>query len=339
METSVASVAEGLGGRLTERATLSLFVPAAIFWAGGVATLLLHGSAGFWGWGLVNLTTVDVTGLQNQILTLFNFTTFEKFHQYLPAIGLVVSSALAVDRFVLPALRWIEGYLPAWLDFVRRPLVRRQQQRVESDRRKRDCLKKEKNFDDHVYESGRDIGQLDRRLEILIPGRALDVMPTELGNILRAAETRPRDKYGLDAIVCWPRLWLVLPESATKELTAARADLDTAIRTGLWGGLFLVWSIWVWWAVPVAVLVIFFAYRGALEAAATYGKLLESAFDMYRMTLFEKAGWSPPGKQLAEEIAHGEALTKYFWNRPSDTRPVTENPPESPKTIETPDTV
>jgi hypothetical protein len=162
-------------------------------------------------------------------------------------------------------------------------------------------------------------------------------MPTELGNILRAAETRPTDKYGLDVIVCWPRLWLVLPESATAELAAARSDLDSAIRTGLWGGLYLVWAIWVWWAMPIAVLVIFLAYQSAVGAAATYGKLVESAFDMYRMTLFEKAGWSPP--QPATEIADGEALTKYFWRRPSKSPPATESPPESATTIQTPNTV
>src|SRR3954451_16166532 len=131
------SVAEGLAGRLTERATLALFVPAAIFWAGGIATLLLHGHAGFWGWGLANVTAVDVTGLQNQILTLFNPFDFQKF---VPAIGIVLFSALVVDRFVLPVLRWIEGYLPTWLTPVRQALVKRRQRQLERDRREYDRL-------------------------------------------------------------------------------------------------------------------------------------------------------------------------------------------------------
>jgi hypothetical protein len=332
MFTSVAeaSVAEGLGGRLTDRVTLALFVPAAIFWAGGVATLLLNGHAGLWGWGLANLA-VDVTGLQNEILKQFNLSGVK---QYLLVIGIVFLSALAVDRFVLPALQWTEGYLPTWLTSVRQALVKRRQRQLERDRRTYDRLAAK--YKRHSDAERSEYWELNRRLELRTPGTARDLMPTELGNILRAAETRPKDKYGLDVIVCWPRLWLVLPESATKELAAARANLDTAIRIGLWGGLFLVWSIWVWWAVPVAVLVIFLAYRSAVGAAVSYGNFIESAFDMYRMTLYEKAGWSPPGKLLAEEIAHGEALTSYFWRRPSRILLVTEKPAESQKTLDTP---
>jgi hypothetical protein len=329
------SVAEGLGGRLTERATLALFLPAAIFWAGGIATLALHGHAGFWGWGLVNLAAVDVTGLQNQIQNQVQrlFNPFD-IQQILLVIGIVFFSALAVDHFVLPALQWTEGYLPTWLTPARQALVKRRQRQLERDRRRYSCLAA--TYKVHSYAERSEYGELDRRLELRTPGTARDLMPTELGNILRAAETRPKDRYGLDVIVCWPRLWLVLPESAINELTAARADLDTAIRVGLWGGLFLIWSIWAWWAVPVAALVIFLAYRSAVGAAVKYGKLIESAFDMYRMTLYEKAGWSPPGKVRAEEIAHGKALTAYFWRRPSGTVSATENLPESQEILDTP---
>jgi hypothetical protein len=217
---------------------------------------------------------------------------------------------------------------------VRHALVKRQQRQLEDDRRKHDCLKE--TFDVHSHVERSKYERLDRRLEIQTPGRESDLMPTELGNILRAAETRPKEKYGLDVIACWPRLWLVLPESATRDLIAARAELDAAVRMSIWGGLFLIWSIWAWWAVPIGACVILIGYRIALESATFYGTLIESAFDMYRLELFNKAGWSPPGKDPSEELAYGEALSLYFWRRPDSPPPESKYAPDSGPPLESP---
>lgn len=307
------SMAEGLGGRLTERATLALLVPAAVFWGGGLAALYWHGNAGLWGWGLASLVTDQPERLQDQVPRLFKLSSFE---QFLAVVGVVVTSAFAVDRFVLPTLRWAEGYLPDWLGGLRRTLVKRQHRRITRDKRKLEELAVRFDSllsDPLLYRDLSSYRTLDRRLEVRTPSGEL--MPTDLGNILRAAETRPLDKYGLDVLVCWPRLWLLLPESATKDLTAARASLDASVRTCLWGLLFLVWSVWAWWAVPAGVATVLLAYRSAMAAAGTYGSLVESAFDVYRLDLYKKAGWSEPPKSIAEQIEWGKKLTKYFWRR------------------------
>jgi hypothetical protein len=51
---------------------------------------------------------------------------------------------------------------------------------------------------------------------LLIPSEKAQRLPTRLCNLLHAIELRPQEKYGLDIFVCWPRLWLVLPESVKK---------------------------------------------------------------------------------------------------------------------------
>src|SRR5262249_8893760 len=56
-------------------------------------------------------------------------------------------------------------------------------------------------------------------------------LPTRLGNALRAAESYPGDKerWGLDAAFWWPRLYLILPDSARNQVDDARAALDQLV--------------------------------------------------------------------------------------------------------------
>jgi hypothetical protein len=87
-------------------------------------------------------------------------------------------------------------------------------------------------------------------------------LPMELGNILRAAESLPGKKYGLEAVNCWPHLWLLLPEPVQKELTEARANLDTVVRICFWGILTtIVWTYFTFLALPAGLFITFMACR------------------------------------------------------------------------------
>src|SRR4051794_24028680 len=112
-----SSMAGGLSDRLTEGASLRILAPAFAFWVGGFAALHYGGESGVLGWGLANLVGSEPQWLPNELLRLFSLDAFE---QFVVIIGILVPSALAVDQLVLPVLRWLEGYLPRWLDFLRR---------------------------------------------------------------------------------------------------------------------------------------------------------------------------------------------------------------------------
>ena len=113
-------------------------------------------------------------------------------------------------------------------------------------------------------------------------------MPTRAGNILRAAETRPRDRYGLETVLCWPRLWLVLPDDARQEVISARSALYLAVQAWLAGIVFCVWVFWAWWAVPLGLAVaIGVYYLRILGASETYGDLIGSCYDVHRSKLYE----------------------------------------------------
>ncbi|MCY7392227.1 MAG: hypothetical protein LH647_12305 [Leptolyngbyaceae cyanobacterium CAN_BIN12] len=152
-----------------------------------------------------------------------------------------------------------------------------------------------------------------------MPEANADLMPTRLGNILRAAEHKPLAKYGLDAIVCWSRLWLLLPDAVKKDLQAARADLNTAARVWLWSLLFCGWafvgvSLWAAWSLLFGLLSAWFAYGWALDAASTYGELIEAAFDLHRHLLYQSSRWNLPADPAIEHRV-GQELTQYLRRR------------------------
>jgi hypothetical protein len=55
------------------------------------------------------------------------------------------------------------------------------------------------------------------------------------------------------------------------------------------------------------------AYRWMVQAARTYGDLIEAAFDLYRLQLYQALRWPLPSTPK-EELAGGQALTEYLWH-------------------------
>jgi len=150
-------------------------------------------------------------------------------------------------------------------------------------------------------------------------------MPTRLGNVLRTAETRPRIKHGLDSVLCWPRLWLVLPDQARADVDSARSSLDGGAALFLWGLLFCVWGAFNLLAVVAGLATALYSYRSMLGAAKVYGELLDSAYDLYRVKLYIALGWPLPknphddreqGKRLSQYLLRGsdEPVPVFGWN-------------------------
>ncbi|WP_239396834.1 hypothetical protein, partial [Frankia sp. CiP3] len=137
-------------------------------------------------------------------------------------------------------------------------------------------------------------------------------LPTPIGNILRAAERRPADKYGLDVIVVWPHLWLILPEDARVELRAAGSSLNASVAAAIWGVLFCVFAAFTWLAIPiglgVAAVAVGVATPGRAEA---FGDLVEAAFDLHRTAVYRQLRWPLPATPKDEHLS-GRQLTAYL---------------------------
>ncbi len=219
--------------------------------------------------------------------------------------------AAVVKNFDVVALRLLEGYhWPVWLKSWW--MKRQDAWWIDNARHRFDMLAEKASREPKslMPEERRELAELDRKLMYLPDeGKRL---PTQLGNILRTAEMRPREKYGLDAFVCFPRLWLLMPKEATAELSHAREILDTATHVWMWSFLFIFWGFLALWTVPAGLILTCLAHRWLLDAAETYGQLVESSFDVYRPLLYQSLRWRLPAN-AEEEHREGERLTAYLW--------------------------
>jgi hypothetical protein len=161
-----------------------------------------------------------------------------------------------------------------------------------------------------------------------------DIMPTRLGNILRVAERYPHERYGLDAVLTWPRLFPLLPDGLTAALTAARAEIEFhltisaltsffAATAGAWlaavhGPTWL--FLTCYWAGAATA---WLTYRGALAPARLYGEHVRVAFDLYRQELLTHLGI-----EGGDEREQWTRLNQFWYrNIPMDT-PLLSEPEE-----------
>ncbi len=291
----LGEVAEEVGGKLTERWG-AVVAPAVLFWSAGLgAWVATHGRC----------VLKDISG----------WTAGEQLALGIGAGAVVLASAVVVWAFETPVLQALEGYLPAWIPFVRWK-QRRMDQRI--------ARMFDRQQELHLQGSASaERTALDAWLRH-VPTDIAHRMPTRLGNVLRAAERRPFDKYGLDAVTCWSRLWLVMPADSRAEIESARASLDLGVRLLIWSALFAIWSVWWPWAVLAGAIGIWISYRWALRGAMTYGDLVEAAYDVHRFELYRALRFPLP-RNTEDEPTDGKRLTQYLalgvTSQPVDLEP------------------
>ncbi|GAB4085956.1 hypothetical protein GCM10028784_25860 [Myceligenerans cantabricum] len=283
-----------LGGKVAERYSELLLSPALGFWFGGMLAYAYargwRSVADFW------MTDLGEASIVIQVSVAVG------------ALLLVAGSAKVVEWFTPPMLRLLEGYWPARADRIASWLVGRRRRRIDRDAAKwRDLYRCRET---HTVSEAREFRRINTRRSMVPPSPG-DRMPTGVGDVLRAMEARPRHRYGLDAVICFPHLWSVLPEHVRADLAGARRQVDDATRLICWSILFSVWMPLAWWALIPAALGALVGYRSALASAQELSTLVQSAFDLYRGLLYDAVGAERPKSHKAE-LAAGTALTAWF---------------------------
>ncbi|MFB6934047.1 hypothetical protein PGH47_26360 [Streptomyces sp. HUAS 31] len=208
---------------------------------------------------------------------------------------------LLLQPFQVRAVRVLEGYWDRW------PLTSRLASLMIEVQRKR-WRALSRRADTGVRGGGARRVQADvqRRLAARPPEDVL--MPTALGNALRAGEISAGERYGLATLASWPRLYLQVSERALVLLRSCRDALDTAVNL-CWSCLVLTGTAALalydepssWWLCGLGLAFAATAYKGAVTAAQSYAGLMHVAYDLHRFDLLEALHYSLPADRKAEE--------------------------------------
>ncbi|MFF4532254.1 hypothetical protein ACFY1P_23645 [Streptomyces sp. NPDC001407] len=214
--------------------------------------------------------------------------------------ALLVSVVLHLSQ--LPLVRLLEGYWPRRAGALTRLAVK-----CQSRARRRLARHADVPPDPTEAERQRALAaawQLGRRY----PPEPVALLPTALGNALRAGEANAGAAYGADAVPWWPRLYPLLGEQVRSIVDDRRDQLDLACRlsvtagvTGLVGIPLLIGGGWWLSSVAALLLLAWVAYRGAVSAAVGYAEAMTAAFDLHRFDVLAALRLPLPTDPSAEQ--------------------------------------
>lgn len=169
------------------------------------------------------------------------------------------------------------------------------------------------------------------------------VMPTRLGNILRASEAYPQHRYGAPALYVWSRLYPLLPEGLVTLIGDSRAALEFLLVLAALAVTFAVGSAIYLLAVaaPIALYVACvlggsaiaaLAYRASLVTARTYAEYVRVAYDLHRFKVLEAMNLPLPADANAERTTWQEVRRLLVQNMRLTTKYEYPPPPPPPRT-------
>ncbi|MFF0010474.1 hypothetical protein [Streptomyces sp. NPDC005374] len=265
------------------------FAPCALFVAGVLALLRAGSFSGRSDWH-----AVPPQGSSDALALTVTVT-----------VGAVLLGLL-LQPFQVRAVRFLEGYWDRWFVTARLAGVLARVQR-----RRWEAL--------HERVQGRADGDIElrvrgdarRRLAAQPPAEVL--LPTALGNALRAGELSAGERYGLTTLTSWPRIYLQVSDRMAEVLSSTRDALDTAVNL-CWAflmltvvgctGLYDEPTVWWWCGAGLGLAAV--AYKGAVTAAQAYSGLMHVVYDLHRFDLLDALHLPLPADAASEETMFAE---------------------------------
>ncbi|WP_046502745.1 hypothetical protein [Streptomyces odonnellii] len=271
-----------LGGKLAERWLNLLVLPGALFLAAtAVATTLGHRH-----WH-------DIDRLHTTLDDLATRPALDRAGTAALLVSLVLLAATAASLTAQFLGSAIERY---WLRFGRDPLSRALT--AHRTRRWRDLDTQYAEAHEGISApNGHPSAPPDVRARIENLAEARDrvalckpTRPTWYGDRVQATAERVHTTYGVDLAALWPRLWLILPEPAVRQIQSTHDSFAAAARLAAWAMGYALLACWWWPAAVVAVCCAAVARSRARDALDAFAELIEAAVDVHVQELAERVG-------------------------------------------------
>jgi hypothetical protein len=235
------------------------------------------------------------------------------------------ATALLIGLLLLglnfPVIRLFEGY------FLIEPNAGRLRRRVVKLLRGR----QQKEFD-RLDEDKKSADRLRRmlgwwRLDTRFPSKRDDVLPTRLGNAVRAFELYSSSRWGLSAIAAWPRIEVLLGDQERQLLADAQGEFNFFLNGSL--SAYLVTFVlavdaivnephplWLAWIYALPPVVGYLLYRGAANSAERWGERVRASVDLHRLELYARLGLITPKTMDEERRLAGAVQNLFLWGTP-----------------------
>lgn len=284
-------------------------------------------------------------------LFIFNKPFLETFsHSFLVVFSIVLISFI-FTALNGPFIRFLEGYifedffLFRWLLAINQKTHQRRNQQIkelEKELIKLDKIKNELEAKDSLTES---VNERISYLESLIkykkdniklelnrdyPQEEARILPTKLGNVLRAFEDYPTIRYGMDSIDLWIRMLLILEEKKFLQfISNEKVTFDFLINMCI---VFVTLSVVIVISVFLNVqtriylfaslfllVVSFLCYRACIFSGRDMGDYFCAAFDLYRHELNKSLLLEElPSNNLKKEKEHWQSVSRFILNAETD---------------------
>jgi len=242
-------------------------------------------------------------GLYPAIVTLREDAGWTISVEYLLVFSVIITGwlLLTLDQ---PIYMFLEGRR-FWLPSVRAIFLRRERARLKKVIRAEarfyqlsesyTGIKKHNYFQRHIEASVE-----KRKFPLDANGQPEAKFPTRLGNLIDSYESYPFNRYGVDAIFHWYRIWLRLDKDLREELDNRQALADSSLYASI--ALFISGLLWLfYWLLLMTgsqlirhvsidgavwlgigfVVISYVMYRAALYPQAQFGESFKSVFDVH----------------------------------------------------------